>query len=105
MKLFTANYALTNSNFVIQNLNGKKVHNKHLPSILIIKNILQRGKPTIMSKYLQSKIGNIHKYNNYNNYYALIDKYPPVWHHTIKGDDNGNYNPAKNFLGNFIIFY
>ncbi|MBN2893042.1 MAG: RecQ family ATP-dependent DNA helicase [Bacteroidales bacterium] len=98
MKFYTANYSTTNHNFVIQNLEGERVDNKYLPAILILKNILQRGKPTLMSKFLQSKIGSIHEKEDFNTPYTLIDKELPIWHHTIKGDDTNNYYPAKTFF-------
>lgn len=98
MKFYTANYSTTNHNFVIQNLEGERVENKYLPAILILKNILQRGKPTLMSKFLQSKIGKIHKNKDFEKPFALIDKELPIWHHTIKGDDTNNYHPAKTFF-------
>lgn len=98
MKFYTANYSTTNHNFVIQNLEGERVDNKYLPAILILKNILQRGKPTLMSKFLQSQIGNIHENEDFNTPFTLIDKELPNWHHTIKGDEQNNYFPAKTFF-------
>ena len=62
----TANYARTNSNFVIQNLSGDRVENKYLGATCILKNILQRGNPTLMSTYLQDKLGEIHKTEKFN---------------------------------------
>ena len=102
MKFYTANYSTTNHNFVIQNLNGERVDNKYLPAILILKNILQRGKPTLMSKFLQSKIGEIHKTDDFKTPFTLIDKELPIWHHTIKGDEENNYYPAKTFFEKII---
>ena len=98
MKFFTANYSTTNHNFVIQNLEGERVENKYLPAILILKNILQRGKPTLMSKFLQSKIGKINECNDFNLPFTLIDNELPIWHHKIKGADINNYYPAKTFF-------
>jgi len=97
-KFYTANYSKTDNNFIIQNLEGKRVNNKYLPAILILKNILQRGNPIPMSKFLQSKIGNIRKKDNFESHFALIDKKLPIWNHTIKGDDKNNYYPAKTFF-------
>jgi len=74
MKFYTANYSTTNHNFAIQNLKGERVDNKYLPAILILKNILQRGKPTFMSKFLQVKIGNIHENDDFKIPFTLIDR-------------------------------
>jgi len=105
MKFFTANYSNTNHNFVIQNLNDKRVESKYLPAILIMKNILQRGKPTLMSKFLQSQIGEIQKRDDFNIPYTLISNKLPFWHHTIKGDEKNNYFPAKTFFEQTIKEY
>jgi ATP-dependent DNA helicase RecQ len=105
MKFFTANYSYTNHNFVIQNLTGNRITNIYLPAICILKNILQRGKPTLMSKFLQNEIGEIHKNENFNKPFVLIDKETPIWHNTIKGDDTKNYYPAKTFFEKLINKY
>lgn len=47
LKQYSANYSNTNHNFVIQNLDGNaNINNKDYQSICVVKNILQRGKPT-----------------------------------------------------------
>ena len=61
MRKYTANYTYTNPNFVIQNLEYRKSNSKMLPLLYVLKNLLQRGFPTAMSKYLQDKIGKIHE--------------------------------------------
>jgi len=64
MRKYSANYSNTNHNFVIQNISSKAVvENKYTPAICIIKNILQRGKPTSLSYFLQGKI---HTFNDFN---------------------------------------
>lgn len=105
IKQFTANYTNTNHNFVIQNLNGKKVNNKYIPVICILKNILQRGCPTLMSSYLKSIYGDIEKGNDFKERFALIDKEKPNWSNTIKGDDEHSDYPAREFYYNLIPKY
>src|SRR5208283_2484973 len=105
MNSFTANYSNTNHKFVIQNLTGERITNKYIPAILILKNILQRGKPTLMSKYLQNEIDEIHKFDNFNKLFALIDKELPIWHNTVKGDEIHNYYPARTFFETLINEY
>ncbi len=105
MKKYSANYSFSNHNFVIQNLNGERITNEYLAGICILKNILQRGKPTLLSKYLQSKIGTIHKYNEFKRPHALIDNELPKWERIIRGDDKGNYFPAKKFYEELIPKY
>lgn len=61
MKKYSANYSYTNHNFVIQNLTCNSKNSDYLSAILIIKNIIQRGRPTLMSQYLQSVYGSVHK--------------------------------------------
>ncbi|MEQ9423783.1 MAG: RecQ family ATP-dependent DNA helicase [Cyclobacteriaceae bacterium] len=102
MKKYTANYSYSNHNFVIQNLNGERISNEYLPAICILKNILQRGKPTLMSSYLQEHLGSIHREKSFQNSIALIDSTPNKWHRIIRGDEKGNYYPAKKFFEELI---
>ena len=98
MKHFTANYSKTNHNFVIQNLSGDRIANEYLPAICIIKNIIQRGCPTIASKFIQSKIGEI----DFTESSPLISTTPPKWERIIRGDRKNNYNPAQKFFDQLI---
>ncbi len=105
MNKFTANYSYSNHNFVIQNLTGKRIDNEYLPAICILKNILQRGRPTLLSKFLQEKIGTIHKTDEFEKPYPLIDNESPNWERIIRGDVKGNYFPAKKFFEELIPKY
>jgi len=104
-KFYSANYSYTNHNFIIQNLQMKKSKSKYIPAICILKNILQRGKPTLMSSFLQNEIGSIHKDKNFNKPYPLIDTEVPNWGRMIRGDDKNNNNPAKLFFEELIPKY
>lgn len=102
-KKFSANYAYTNHNFIIQNLLKNTIasnpnYSKYIPAIYVIKNILQRGKPTLTSKYIQFEIGNIHKQKDFFNPKALISNKLNKWQRTIKGNAEKNYYPADKFL-------
>lgn len=105
MKKYSANYCFSNHNFVIQNLNGKRINNEFLPAICILKNILQRGKPTLPSVFIQEKIGAIHKRKDFEKSFALIDKKAPIWERIIRGDSKGNYFPAKKFYEDLVPKY
>ena len=99
MKKYSANYSYTNHNFVIQNLTNLRKESGYLSAILIIKNLIQRGKPTILSQYLQSIYGSIHKdTEHFKSPFVLINKTNLVWNNTIKGDEENNYFPARTFL-------
>lgn len=102
MKKYTANYTYTNPNFVIQNLVANQTNADLLPILYVTKNILQRGFPTTLSKYLQSQIGEIHKLDNFEERFLFATKQKPVWNDTIKGDREHNYYPAKDFFENII---
>lgn len=109
-KSFSANYSFSNHNFIIQNLFNYSIKSdpkksKYLPAIYILKNILQRGKPTLLSKYLQEHIGSIHKQSDFKKSYALIDKTILPWQRIIRGDERNNYNPAKKFYDDLIPKY
>jgi ATP-dependent DNA helicase RecQ len=105
MNKYTANYSYSNHNFVIQNLTGKRIDHEYLPVICILKNILQRGRPTLLSKFLQEKIGAIHKTDEFEKPYPLIDNETPSWARIIRGDVKGNYFPAKKFFEELIPKY
>lgn len=99
MKKYSANYSYTNHNFVIQNLTNPRKESEFLPAILIIKNLIQRGKPTLMSQYLQSIYGSVHKETElFKKPFVLINQSNLKWNNTIKGDEENNYFPAKTFL-------
>jgi ATP-dependent DNA helicase RecQ len=102
MNKYTANYSHSNHNFVIQNLRGQRIENEYLPAICILKNILQRGRPTLPSKFLQENIGAIHKTYEFQKPYPLIDNKSPTWERIIRGDIKGNYFPAKKFYEELI---
>jgi len=102
MKKYTANYTYTNPNFVIQNLVTNQTNADLLPILYVTKNILQRGFPTTLSKYLQSQLGEIHILNNFEKRFLFATKQRPIWNDTIKGDREHNYYPAKDFYENII---
>lgn len=101
MLKYTANYTYTNPNFVIQNLeDAVNTDEEWMPLLYVLKNILQRGFPTIMSKYLQKRIGKIHKLNNFEERFMFISSESPKWYSTIKGGVNNN--PALDFFERII---
>ena len=102
MKKYTANYTYTNPNFVIQNLVTSQTNADLLPILYVLKNILQRGFPTTLSKYLQSKLGEIHKFDNFEERLLFATNQTPIWNDTIKGDKERNYYPAKDFFERII---
>ncbi len=102
MKKYTANYTYTNPNFVIQNLVSNQTNADLLPILYVTKNILQRGFPTTLSKYLQSQLGEIHKLDSFKERFLFATKQRPVWNDTIKGDREHNYYPAKDFFENIL---
>ena len=102
MKKYTANYTYTNPNFVIQNLVENPNNSDLLPILYVVKNILQRGFPTALSKNLQSTLGEIHTFDNFNDRFLFATNQTPIWHNTIKGDPIQNYYPAKYFFEKII---
>ena len=101
----TANYVHSNHNFVIQNISETRVDSEFIPAICVIKNILQRGKPTLMSTFLQGEIGEIHLHENYSNFVPLISNEAPKWERIIRGDEKRSNNPAKYFFDDLIPKY
>jgi ATP-dependent DNA helicase RecQ len=105
MKKFTANYAFTNPNFVIQNLVDSPIKSDYLPLLYVLKNILQRGFPTVLSKNLQNTLGELHKQKDFKAPFLFVNTETPKWLNTIKGDVQNNYFPAKDFFENEIPKY
>jgi ATP-dependent DNA helicase RecQ len=102
MRKYTANYSNTNSNFVIQNLEGNTIDHKIVPLLKVLKNILQRGAPTILSKFLQTRLGQLDQLASFKDRFALVSPNPQRWLATIKGDDVNRYYPAREFLEEII---
>lgn len=102
MKKYTANYSYTNPNFVIQNLVTNQLNVDLLPFLYVLKNILQRGFPTTMSKFLQSELGEIHKQDDFDKRFLFVTNYIPTWYNTIKGSKELEYYPAKDFFESII---
>jgi ATP-dependent DNA helicase RecQ len=102
MKKYTANYTYTNPNFVIQNLVENPINTDFLSILFVTKNILQRGFPTTLSKYLQTELGEIHKLDNFKDRLLFATNQTSIWNDTIKGDKDRNYYPAKDFFENII---
>ncbi|MCB9192807.1 MAG: DUF559 domain-containing protein [Flavobacteriales bacterium] len=98
MRRYSANYSYSNHNFVIQNLEGTRIDNEFLPAVCILKNILQRGCPTLLSKYLQGHLGAIHKTESFKKPYPLISNEVPKWERIIRGDVQRDNYPAKRFF-------
>jgi len=94
----TANYSHTNHNFVFQNLKENRISNEYLSAICIIKNILQRGTPTLMSDFLQQKFGKTQDEKDFEETWKLIDYEEPKWQQVIKGFEKKNQFPAKEFF-------
>lgn len=105
MRKYTANYTFTNPNFTIQNLDGTEADFAEKPLLFVLKNILQRGFPTMMSRYLQREIGAIHKEPDFKDPLLYIGTQTPRWVNTIKGDADNQYYPAKTFLEKIIPQY
>lgn len=102
---FSANYAHTNNNFVVQNIPDVKCRNEaHYAIICVLKNILQRGTPTLPSKYLTEYLG-ADLMERMEDKLFLIDDEVPNWRNLIKGDDTYNYFPAREFFYKIIPEY
>lgn len=103
IKKYTANYTQTNPNFVIQNLVEDRIDSAYLSVFYVIKNILQRGTPTMLSVHLQQYFGkSLHLQPEFKTPFLLIDTELPVWSDTIKGDKGRNFYPAKIFFEKVI---
>lgn len=105
MYRFSANYANTDHNFVIQNVQDRpSARHKYLSVICVLKNILQRGCPTLPSKYLCEHM-DLDNSGQTGEKIHLIDNTIPDWRNLIKGDEVQNYFPAREFFYEIIPSY
>lgn len=94
---YSASYINGDTNFVIQNLVVKhKPDHKKDPVICILKNLLQRGNPTTMSRFLDSNIQCKSGVSSEPMYFNSNER--QEWFQTIKGDEETGYNPAFDFF-------
>jgi ATP-dependent DNA helicase RecQ len=110
-KTFSANYANTNHNFIFQNLRSFSIASESsskpiLNAVYVLKNMLQRGKPTIASRKLRKSVGLdqsqdilTHKSQ------ALISQKPVNWRRLIRGNVKSGNNPAKHFFDELVPKY
>lgn len=107
-KKFSANYARTNHNFIIQNLKPYSIASEaNLYSIFsvvqIIKNILQRGKPTIASRRLRNAVGlDLSESGINTSALGLISSRVSVWSRLIRGHERTDHYPAKDFFDELL---
>ncbi len=99
MLKYSAGYTNTNPNFVIQNLDAP-TDTRYEPLFAVLNNILQRGCPTIPSRFLRSNFGE--PIINETFIYGL-DYSKCAWDKVIKGGDFSN--PALDFYTNILPRY
>lgn len=110
-KRISANYTNTNNNFVIFNLPNYSIASEGTSktlysSIQILKNILQRGKPTIASRRLRTNFGLKLQDSGIDlPPLALISTKPVQWERLIRGDQCTWQYPAKYFFNNLLQKY
>ncbi len=110
-KSFSANYANTNHNFIFQNLRSYSIASEPaskpiLDTIYILRNMLQRGKPTISSRRLRNAFGLKQSQTGLEfPTQALISSYPLEWQRLIRGDVRNENYPAKRFFDELITKY
>ena len=103
-KKFSANYTNTNHNFVAHNLPLYSIASEAnfeqlYASLQILKNILQRGKPTIASRRLRNSFGLAVDETGLNlEPLPLISSQPVRWQRLIRGDQKSGKYPAKFFF-------
>lgn len=110
-KKFSANYAKTNHNFVFQNLRSYSIASEPdsrqiLEAVYVLRNMLQRGKPTIASRRLRNAFGLKRSQSGLEfASQALISRHPIEWRRLIRGNVSKENYPAKRFFDELIIKY
>lgn len=93
----SANYCKCNNNFVILGIEKNNNSIKHIQTIKIVKNILNRGQQVLMSNNLKEYFD--YSLDNDNEDLKLISKENIDWDCVIKGSEtNLDDNPAKFFF-------
>jgi ATP-dependent DNA helicase RecQ len=105
-KKYSAGYCNTNHNFVLQNLRSYSIASEPdatpvLNAVYILKNILQRGRPTIPSRRLREAFG----YEGVASPQPLISRSPVTWRRLIRGNDQRQLYPAQRFFDELIPKY
>jgi len=93
---FSAGYINVNPNFVIQNIEENNENCE--PVFAILKNIFQRGCPTIPSRLLKKKFGEPRLFKDYTYYYNFSNT---IWTNIIKGGNSSK--PALDFYNNHLV--
>lgn len=109
-KRYSANYSRTNHNFVFQNLKSFSIgsepgSNSILHVVYVLKNMLQRGTPTIASRKLRAAFFGKEYFNDGEHHQALISKEPVLWNRLIRGDVKRDNFPAKRFFDELVPKY
>lgn len=110
-KKYSANYAKTNHNFVFHNLQSYSIASEPnsgsiFSAIQILKNMLQRGKPTIASRRLRRAFGlDLAESGIETTALALISDRPVEWRRLIRGEEKSGHYPAKRFFEELIPKY
>lgn len=108
---YSANYARTNHNFVFHNLQPYSISSQPnsgsiFSAVQILKNMLQRGKPTIASRRLRSAFGLDLSDSGIDTLpLALISNKPLAWSRLIRGDVKSGNFPAKRFFDELLPKY
>jgi ATP-dependent DNA helicase RecQ len=108
-KAYTAGYTKTNQNFIFQNLRNYSIASEassktSYQACSIIKNILQRGTPTIASRRLRRHFKHSTPFHD-ELPVALISKERISWRRTIRGDDKTQHYPARKFFEELMERY
>jgi ATP-dependent DNA helicase RecQ len=109
-KQFSANYVKTNHNFVFQNVKSYSIASEPkstsiLDAISILRNVLQRGKPTLASRKLREAFGYSEESVEQEKPQALISPKPITWQRLIRGDIKSDQYPAKRFFDELVLKY
>ena len=105
-RFYSGSYTNTQDNYVIITGDKKDVPHHFKESAIygafcVVKNIIQRGDPTIPSEYLRDKLGGISQQDAY----YLTPRNHTYWDKTIKGYENESDYPALTFFNEILPEY
>ena len=100
-KSYSANYVYADSNFIIANIEDRKIDGIQYALLCVAENLICRGCPTKPSMILRDAYGLM----DYQKKIHLVSNKEPFWDDIIKGNDYDNYNPAIVFFKKLVPQY
>ena len=103
MRRYTSGYLRTHRWFTLQNLPPRQARPGWTQLLKVVLNLIQRGQPTPVPTAIATALGiDPSKIDEYEGCDFLPSE-PPVWRHTIRGDEDHAQYPAQQFFDRYLL--